>query len=108
MKNVQPNADYDHLTMVGHSMGCDISMYFAKMYPDQMKKLVTLDNLGVAFMTDGKFKSLSFRSKDPVFKTDPGVLPNEEVREKAEITVAQTAFQHDDMRDTGPDEAKAS
>jgi len=108
MKNVQPNADYDHLTMVGHSMGGDISMYFAKMYPDQMKKLVTLDNLRVPFMTDGKFKILSFRSKDPVFKTDPGVLPDEEVREKAGITVVQTAFQHDDMRDTGPDEAKAS
>src|SRR5258705_309138 len=60
MKNVQPNADYDHLTMVGHSMGGDISMYFAKMYPDQMKKLVTLDNLRVPFMTDGKFKILSF------------------------------------------------
>ena len=108
MKNVQPNADYDHLTMVGHSMGGDISMYFAKMYPDQIKKLVTLDNLRVPFMTDGKFKILSFRSKDPVFKTDPGVLPDEEVREKAGITVVQTPFQHDDMRDTGPDEAKAS
>ncbi len=57
MKNVQPNADYDHLTMVGHSMGGDISMYFAKMYPDQIKKLVTLDNLRVPFMTDGKFKT---------------------------------------------------
>jgi alpha/beta hydrolase fold len=108
MKNVQPNADYDHLTMVGHSMGGDISMYFAKMYPDQITKLVTLDNLRVPFMTDGKFKILSFRSKDPVFKTDPGVLPDEEVREKSGITVVQTAFQHDDMRDTGPDEAKAS
>ena len=108
MKNVQPNADYDHLTMVGHSMGGDISMYFAKMYPDQIKKLVTLDNLRVPFMTDGKFKILSFRSKDPVFKPDPGVLPDEEVREKAGITVVQTAFQHDDMRDTGPEEAKAS
>ncbi len=108
MKNVQPNADYDHLTMVGHSMGGDISMYFAKMYPDQIKKLVTLDNLRVPFMTDGKFKILSFRSKDPVFKTDPGVLPDEEVGEKAGITVVHTRFQHNDMRDTGPDEAKAS
>jgi hypothetical protein len=108
MKNVQPNADYDHLTMVGHSMGGDISMYFAKMYPDQIKKLVTLDNLRVPFMTDGKFKILSFRSKDPVFKTDPGVLPDEEVGEKAGITVVHTGFQHNDMRDTGPDEAKAS
>src|SRR5712692_1690562 len=108
MKKVQPNADYDHLTMVGHSMGGDISMYFAKMYPDQITKLVTLDNLRVPFMTDGKFKILSFRSKDPVFKTDPGVLPDEQSSEKAGITVVQTGFQHNDMRDTGPDEAKAS
>ena len=108
LKKVQPNADYDHLTMVGHSNGGDISMYFAKMYPDQIKKVVTLDNLRVPFMTDGRFKILSFRSKDPVFTPDPGVIPAEEVCEKAGITVVRTAFQHNDMRDTGPDEAKAS
>jgi Serine aminopeptidase, S33 len=108
LKTVQPNADYDHLTMVGHSNGGDISMYFAKMYPDQIKKVVTLDNLRVPFMTDGRFKILSFRSKDPVFKPDPGVIPDDEICEKAGITVVRTAFQHNDMRDTGPDEAKTS
>ena len=108
LKKVQPNADYDHLTMVGHSNGGDISMYFAKMYPDQIKKVVTLDNLRVPFMTDGRFKILSFRSKDPVFKPDPGVIPDDEICAKAGITVVRTAFQHNDMRDTGPDEAKAS
>jgi hypothetical protein len=108
MKKVQVNADYDHLTMVGHSMGADVSLYFAKMYPDKIKKVVTLDNLRVPFMTDGKFKILSFRSRDPVFKADPGVIPNEEECEKAGITVVRTDFQHNDMRDTGPDEAKSS
>ena len=108
MKTVQPNADYDHLTMVGHSAGADISMYFAKLHPDQIKKVVTLDNLRVPFVTNGRFKILSFRSKDPVFKTDPGVIPPKEVREKSGIEVIQTSFQHNDMRDTGPDEAKAS
>jgi len=108
MRKVDPNADYDHLTMVGHSMGGDISMYFAKMYPDQIKKVVTLDNLRVPFMTDGKFKILSFRSKDPVFKTDPGIIPSKEVREKSGIEVIQTGFQHNDMRDSGPDGTKAS
>ena len=108
MRKVEPNADFDHLTMVGHSMGGDISMYFAKMYPDQTKKVVTLDNLRVPFMTDGKFKILSFRSKDPVFKTDPGVIPADEDCEKAGITVVRTGFQHNDMRDTGPDAAKSS
>jgi pimeloyl-ACP methyl ester carboxylesterase len=108
LKKVQPNADYDHLTMIGHSNGGDISMYFAKLYPDQIKKVVTLDNLRVPFMTDGRFKIISFRSKDPVFKADPGVIPNDEICEKAGITVVRTSFQHNDMRDTGPDEAKAS
>jgi pimeloyl-ACP methyl ester carboxylesterase len=108
MHEVQPKADYDHLTVVGHSMGGDITMYFAKQYPDEIKKVVTLDNLRVPFMTDGKFKILSFRSKDPQFKTDPGVIPSGQLREKAGITVVNTPFRHDDMRDTGSKEAKAS
>jgi len=108
MREHQPNADYDHLTMVGHSMGGDISMYFAKQYPDDVRKVVTLDNLRVPFVTDGKFKILSFRSKDPHFKTDPGVIPSEDVCEKEGITVVNTDFQHNDMRDTGPDDAKSS
>ena len=103
MKKVQPHANYDKLTMVGHSMGGDISMYFAKEYPDQIKKVVTLDNLRVPFMTDGKFKILSFRSKDTQFKPDPGVVPDAEQCEKSGITVVDTGFQHNDMRDTGPD-----
>ena len=108
MQKVQPNADYDHLTVVGHSAGADISMYFAKLYPDHVKKVITLDNLRVPFVTGGRFKILSFRSKDPAFRTDPGVIPPEEVREKSGIEVVQTGFRHNDMRDTGPDEAKAS
>jgi hypothetical protein len=108
MKKVQPNADYAKVTMVGHSMGGDISMYFAKEYPDEIKKVVTLDNLRVPFLTEGKFKILSFRSKDTQFKPDPGVVPDTEECEKAGITVVNTGFQHNDMRDTGPDVAKSS
>jgi hypothetical protein len=108
LKKLQPNADYDHLTMVGHSNGGDISMYFAKMYPDEIKKVVTLDNLRVPFTTDGRFKILSFRSKDPVFKADPGVVPDEALCEKSGITVVQTGYQHTDMSDRGPDEVKTT
>jgi hypothetical protein len=108
MRKVQPNADYDHLTVVGHSMGGDITMYFAKQYPDDLRKVVTLDNLRVPFITSGKFKILSFRSRDPQFKTDPSVVPSPDVQKKAGITVVNTPFQHNDMRDTGSEEAKAS
>src|SRR6516164_7267131 len=108
MRKVQSNADYDRLTVVGHSMGGDITMYFAKQYPDRLRKVVTLDNLRVPLITSGRFKTLSFRSRDPVFKTDPGVIPSKDVQKKAGITVVNTPFQHNDMRDTGSEEAKAS
>ena len=72
----QPNADYQHLTLVGHSNGGDISMYFAKEHPELVSKVITLDNLRVPFVLSDKMKILSFRSSDPNFKTDPGVLPN--------------------------------
>jgi pimeloyl-ACP methyl ester carboxylesterase len=107
LKKIQTNADDDHLTMAGHSNGGDISMYFAKLYPNQVSRLVTLDNLRVPFMTDGKFRILSFRSQDPVFKPDPGVVPDDESCEKAGITVVKTGYQHTDMSDRGPDEVKA-
>ena len=108
MKKVQPSADYDRLTVVGHSAGADISMYFAKMYPDHIKEIVTLDNLRVPFLTDGKFKILSFRSKDTQFKPDPGVVPDDEQCEQSGITVVQTGYRHSDMSDRGSDNAKSA
>jgi len=108
LKKVYPNADYHHLTLIGHSNGGDISMYFAKQHPDLVKKVVTLDNLRVPFITDGKIKILSFRSKDPVFKADPGVVPDDEICAKAGIKVVRTEFQHNQLSDRGPDSVKSS
>jgi dienelactone hydrolase len=108
LKKQYPDADYHHLTLIGHSNGGDISMYFAKMHPDLVKKVVTLDNLRVPFLTDGKVRILSFRSKDPVFKADPGVVPDDETCAKAGITVVQTDFQHNWLSDRGPDNVKDS
>jgi hypothetical protein len=62
----------------------------------------------VPFLTDGKIKILSFRSKDPVFKADPGVVPDDDVCAKAGITVVKTEFQHNDLSDRGSDSVKAS
>jgi hypothetical protein len=105
---IEASADYQHLTLVGHSNGGDISMYFAKLHPDLVKKVVTLDSLRFPFLIDGKFKILSFRSKDPVFKADPGVVPDEAIRERSGITIVQTEYQHTDMSDRGPDDAKTT
>ncbi len=108
LKKRYPNANYRQLTLIGHSNGGDISMFFAKQHPDLVKKVVTLDNLRVPFITDGRIKILSFRSKDPVFKADPGVVPDEETCARLGIKVVRTEFHHNDLSDRGPDSAKSS
>ena len=106
LKKLQPNAEYDHLTMVGHSNGGDISMYFAKQHPQMVAKVITLDNLRVPFVLNNKMKILSFRSTDPQFKTDPGVLPTPEQAKVSGIDIVKTPFQHTWLSDRGPEEAK--
>ena len=106
LKQLQPNADYGHLTLVGHSNGGDISMFCAKRHPELVSKVITLDNLRVPFVRDHKLKILSFRSKDPNFKTDPGVLPTPQQAKANGIDIVNTKFQHTDMSDRGPDAVK--
>ncbi|WP_298371875.1 alpha/beta hydrolase [uncultured Bradyrhizobium sp.] len=108
LKKLYPNANFRALTLIGHSNGGDISMFFAKQHPDLVKKVVTLDNLRVPFITDSKIKILSFRSRDPVFKADPGVVPDDETCARLGIKVVRTEFQHNDLSDRGPDSAKSS
>src|SRR6201990_2879417 len=64
LQKMQPNADYDHLTLVGHSNGGDVAMYVAHQHPELVSKVVTLDNLRVPFVLSDKMKILTFRSKD--------------------------------------------
>jgi alpha/beta hydrolase family protein len=107
LKKLQPNADYTHLTLVGHSNGGDTAMYFAKQHPELVSKIVTLDNLRVPFVLSDKLKILSFRSQDPNFQTDPGVLPTPQEAKTDGIDIVRTQFQHTWMSDRGPDSAKA-
>src|SRR6202035_2089847 len=106
LKKLHPNADYQHLTLVGHSNGGDTAMYFAKHHPELVSKVVTLDNLRVPFVLNNKLKILSFRSKDPNFQTDPGVLPTPQEAKQDGIDIVRTQFQHTWMSDRGPDSAK--
>ena len=106
LRKLKPNADYAHLTLVGHSNGGDTAMYFAMQHPEQVSKVVTLDNLRVPFVLRDKLKILSFRSKDPHFVTDPGVLPTPEQAKEDGISIIKTQFQHTWMSDRGPETAK--
>src|SRR6516225_5619319 len=99
----QPHADYNHLTLVGHSNGGDVSMYVAHQHPELVAKVITLDNLRVPFVQSGKLKILSFRSEDPNFKTDAGVLPSATQALKNGIDIINTGALHTELSDRGPE-----
>jgi pimeloyl-ACP methyl ester carboxylesterase len=103
LKKREPNADYKHLLLAGHSNGGDISMFFAQQHPELVKRVVTLDNLRVPFVMSGA-KILSFRSRD--WKPDPGVVPDPEAAKEAGIDIVRTDAQHVDMSDRGTDSVK--
>ena len=103
LKKIQPNADYDHLTMVGHSNGGDIAVYFADEHPELVVRCITLDNLRVPLAASRFTKFLSFRSKDKNFVPDPGVVPAAKV---PGVDIVHTDAQHTDMSDRGPDALK--
>jgi hypothetical protein len=106
LQKMQPHAEYDHLTLVGHSNGGDVSMYVAKQHPELVSKVITLDNLRVPFVLSHNMKILSFRSKDPNFKTDPGVLPTPSQAKTDGIDIINTGALHTQLSDRGPDSVK--
>jgi len=106
LQKMQPNADYDHLTLVGHSNGGDVAMYVAHQHPELVSKVITLDNLRVPFVLSNNLKILSFRSKDPNFKTDAGVLPPAAQAKKDGIAIVNTGALHTELSDRGPDSVK--
>jgi hypothetical protein len=106
LQKLQPNADYSHLTLVGHSNGGDVSMYVAKQHPELISKVITLDNLREPFVLNSRIKILSFRSKDPNFRTDPGVLPAPGQAKTDGIDIVDTGALHTDLSDRGPDSVK--
>jgi pimeloyl-ACP methyl ester carboxylesterase len=105
LRQSEPIADYDHLLLVGHSQGGDISVFYAANHPKTVAKLVTLDNLRVP-LEFVRAKMLSFRSNGGAFKPDPGVVPSDAECQKDGIKIVMTGAPHTDLSDRGPEELK--
>jgi pimeloyl-ACP methyl ester carboxylesterase len=105
LRQREPIADYDKLTLIGHSQGGDIAVYYAAGHPNTVTRLVTLDNLRVPLQFV-RAKILSFRSRGGIFKPDPGVVPGEAARKADDIEVVMTGAQHTDLSDRGPETLK--
>jgi predicted dienelactone hydrolase len=98
LPRTHPELDTHHLLLVGHSNGGDMVMLFAKEYPGQAERLISLDNRRVPLPRARRPKVLSLRSSDQV--ADSGVLPTPTEQARFGIQLVQLpATLHNDMWD---------
>ncbi|GAB3542766.1 alpha/beta hydrolase family protein [Spirosoma fluminis] len=98
LKNLKPNLDFRHITLIGHSNGGDISALFPQKYPNIVDRIITLDNRRMALPKVKTSKIFSLRSSDQ--PADEGVLPTaEEQKQYGIIIIKLSNTTHNDMDD---------
>lgn len=105
LKKSNPELDFKHITLIGHSNGADMTALFPQKYPNIVYKIITLDNRRMALPKTKNVKVYSIRSSDQ--KADEGVLPTVEEQKKFGIkiiTLKNTI--HNDMDDKANDEQR--
>ena len=87
LKLNNPDLDYEHITLIGHSNGGDMTALFPQNYPGVVEKIITLDNRRMALPRSKEVKVYSLRSSDQ--PADEGVLPTEKENKKYKMTIAK-------------------
>ena len=98
LKKRQPDLDFNHTTLIGHSNGGDITALFAQKFPNLVSKIITLDNRRMPLPRTMHPGVYSLRSSDQ--PADEGVLPTaaEAVANKIRI-LKLPHTNHNDMDD---------
>ena len=105
LKKTNPELDFKHITIIGHSNGADMTALFPQKYPNIVYKIITLDNRRMAFPKTKDVKVNSLRSSDQ--KADEGVLPTEEEQKKFGIKIIKLENTiHNDMDDHANNEQR--
>lgn len=105
LKRNYPEMDYEHLILIGHSNGGDMSMLLGQQYPSLVDKIISLDNRRVAFPRTKQPKIFSLRSSDQT--ADEGVLPTLEEQQKYGISIIPLKnTTHSNMDNSGTEEQK--
>jgi predicted dienelactone hydrolase len=95
--------DFQKVSLIGHSNGGDMSMLFAHKYPDQINKVISLDNRRMLLPRTKSPQVYSLRSSDQ--PADEGVLPTEEEMKEFNITEIKLPNTiHNHMDDEGTQE----
>ncbi len=105
LKKRNPDLDFKHITLIGHSNGGDMSALFPQKYPNIVEKIITLDNRRMALPKSKKVKVYTLRSSDQ--PADEGVLPTEKEAKKYKIKIVKLAnTTHNEMDDNANDEQR--
>ena len=98
LKRTNPELDFRHITLIGHSNGGDMTALFPQKYPGMVDKIITLDNRRMALPVSNHPKVYSIRSSDQ--PADEGVLPTIEDQKKFSIKIIKLPNTiHNDMGD---------
>jgi dienelactone hydrolase len=98
LRRTQPELDYQHLLLMGHSNGGDMAMLFAHEHPALVARVITFDNRRMPLPRARRPRVLSLRSSDQ--PADAGVLPLPAEQAKFGMTIVQlSATVHNDMWD---------
>ena len=98
LQKTNPDLDYNHITLIGHSNGGDMTALFPQKYPNIVEKIITLDNRRMALPKIKKVKVYSLRSSDQ--PADEGVLPTEKETKKYKMKIVKLAnTTHNEMDD---------
>lgn len=104
LKKSHPELDYEHITLIGHSNGGDMTALFATQHPDLVYKIITMDNRRMYLPKTSSPKIYTLRSND--YPADEGVLPSDEEQRKFRIVVQPTHINHGNMDDKANDQEK--
>jgi pimeloyl-ACP methyl ester carboxylesterase len=100
-----PQFDWQHLLLVGHSLGGDSSAQFAADNANRVSGLISLDSRRVALPRSAGIHVLTIRASDTT--ADPGVLPGDDERSRYGTCVVHIeGSRHNDMQDAGSEQLK--
>ena len=105
LRKSEPKLDFNHITLIGHSNGADMTALFPMKYPNIIDKIITLDNRRMPLPRTTKPKVYSLRSSDQ--PADEGVLPTKAEEKKYGMTIIKLPNTvHNDMDDHANNEQR--
>lgn len=105
LKKSNPDLDFKHITLIGHSNGGDMTALFPQKYPGIVYKIITFDNRRMALPRTTNPRVYSLRSSDQ--PADLGILPTEAEQKKYEMTIIKLPNTiHNDMCDNATDKQR--